>query len=306
MSRVLPKDERGWTLNTLLPLLRHLGFYRVDYVHGPLEAGRDIVVADYDRFGLVSYFAIQAKDGDLRAQSKTAELSAIIEQLRNAQRTPYRDPLSSTEHKITATYLVVNGTISESARNILYSEIGGRLKIIDQSQLDVARYIGLRLPDEQIRSAMLAVQACLVTDREALRWFMANLDSDTNEVPLELPIHPIRTRALDCLLQHAWIAMAIEDTAAIETLSRVAESFNYLLSQLVVASSTKESAERSRNGLRFLLKGFLDRAEVVSSAIGNVLDQSPPRPGERYESGVIAATKDGGCVRTDDTDKDIP
>lgn len=43
-----------------------LGFRRVDFVHGPLEAGRDIVVADYDRFGLLRYYAIQPKDVDLR------------------------------------------------------------------------------------------------------------------------------------------------------------------------------------------------------------------------------------------------
>jgi hypothetical protein len=76
------KDEISWTKNSLLPLLRRLGWRRVDFVHGTMEAGRDIIMADYDRFGLLRYYAAQAKDGDLRATSESPEINTIIDQCR--------------------------------------------------------------------------------------------------------------------------------------------------------------------------------------------------------------------------------
>ena len=143
-EKMPPIDEVTWIKTRVIPLFRSLGFKRVDFVHGSLEAGRDIVMADYDHFGLLRYYAVQAKGEDLKARSSTSEINTILDQIRTAFETPYRDPLTGTEHKIAGVYLVINGSITDAGRNILYSKTGGWFSIVDLSQLEIGSVINAR------------------------------------------------------------------------------------------------------------------------------------------------------------------
>ena len=44
--------EKQFTLDTVIPLLKALGFQSVRYIHGTDEYGRDLVFYDSDRFVL--------------------------------------------------------------------------------------------------------------------------------------------------------------------------------------------------------------------------------------------------------------
>lgn len=74
----MSQSESEWTQESLVPLLRKLGFLRVVYVHGVLEAGRDVIFADLDRFGLLHYYAAQVKVGSISARSETGEVQSIL------------------------------------------------------------------------------------------------------------------------------------------------------------------------------------------------------------------------------------
>ena len=130
--------EVEWTKEVLIPLLRRVGFRRVEFTHGILEAGRDVVFADYDKFGLQRYYAAQVKCGNLQARSETQEIRTIIDQVTNAYETPYRDVATGTEHCISDVYLIVNGKVTESAKQLLYPKTGPWLSIIDRDQLGIA------------------------------------------------------------------------------------------------------------------------------------------------------------------------
>jgi hypothetical protein len=194
------KDEVSWIKNSLMPLLRRLGWRRVDFVHGPLEAGRDIIMADYDRFGLLKYYAGQAKDGDLRQTSESPEINTILDQLRTAFQTNYRDPLSGTEHKIAGVYLIVNGSITDAARNILYSHTGGWLSIVDRSQLELAPLIGRPLSDDERWARFVAIQLEIAKNLRILDQFLPQLENLKPQDGITLPLRPLRSNALERFL----------------------------------------------------------------------------------------------------------
>jgi hypothetical protein len=201
------RNEVGWIKTHLLPLFRRLGFSRVDFVHGPLEAGRDIVMADFDRFGVLKYYAIQAKDRDLRARSDSQEINTITDQVRTAFETPYRDPLSGTEHKIAGVYLIINGSITDAARNILYSKIGGWFNIVDISQLELAPLLLRNVSDDDRRMRLVAIKAETAGNRLMLEIFLPQLRKQIEEdFGLSLPTSAPAQNTIPRTLPRNWLS----------------------------------------------------------------------------------------------------
>jgi hypothetical protein len=283
-GRVVPsRDEKGWSNEQLQPLLRQLGFRRVDFVHGPLEAGRDIVMADYDRFGLLKYYAVQVKDGDLRAQSATQEINTIVDQVRTAFQTPYRDPLTGTEQKIAGVYLVVNGSITEPARNILYSKTGGWFNIIDLSQLDLAPLLARGISDDERRWILVAVRGEIVSNQLMLDQFVSQLRQLETNRPIKLPACLIRTRALERHIEIAYQELCPHDLAWLDTVVMTSNTFNFVVGKLPLGPFDAESARSAIDLARTACSSYLEKSSRLDQGLLKILKMERPAPGQRFE-----------------------
>ncbi len=133
-------NEADWTKGTLIPLLRRLGFIKVEYTHGQMEHGRDVVFAEIDRFGLLRYYGAQVKMGGLNADHGGVAFQGVVAQLKTAWDQPYKDLADGTEHRLSGVYLVVSGNITSVARDRLYELTGQWLHLVDADQLAVAEH----------------------------------------------------------------------------------------------------------------------------------------------------------------------
>jgi hypothetical protein len=133
-------DESDWSKKVLMPLLHRLGFIRVEYTHGPSEHGRDLVFAEFDRFGLLRFYGAQVKMGSLNASDGGSDLRDLLAQLHTAWEQKYRDAATGTEHRMSGVYLIASGKITPVARERLYEKTGQWLHLIDSDQLAVVEH----------------------------------------------------------------------------------------------------------------------------------------------------------------------
>ena len=279
------RDEVGWIKTYVIPLLRNLGFRRVDFVHGSLEAGRDVVMANYDRFGLLKYYAIQAKDGDLRARSDGPEINTIFDQVRTAFETPYRDPLSGTEHKIAGVYLVLNGSITDAARNILYSKTGGWFSIVDMSQLELAPLLSQTITDEDRRMRLLAMQGETLWNRNVLNEFILQFPQVTDKGGnLKLPFSPIRTRSTERYLDIGYYELDAHDIAELDTILKRCDFINFLIGKVPLGPHDSEHIGIAINSIREIGEEYVEISYRLEHGIKALLDLERPAPGKRFEA----------------------
>lgn len=270
--------EVEWSREYLRPLLQTLGFRRVDSTHGPLEAGRDFVLADNDRFGLVQYYCAQVKGGDIKAKSETAVIRTILNQLKTAYETPYKDPLSGTEHKIRAAYLIVNGTITDAARNILFSKTGGWLSIIDRSQLDVARYVGRAPLEDGLRVAVTATNIELRSN-ETVWNDVTHSDPEASE--MIMPYYPLQSAATQRLLDLSWYILDPEDLVELIDFLHVVNAINFLLGKLSIGPWHEAEVEAARR-MQVLCKTNENKSSTVGDIVNGIKNSPFPLPGKQF------------------------
>ncbi len=281
-------DEVAWVRDKLMPLLRRIGFKRVDFTHGILEAGRDVVFSDYDKFGLVRYYAAQAKDGDLKSRSDTQEIRSILDQLHNAYETPYRDVATGTEHRIAGVYLIVNGTVSDAAKQILYSKTGSWMSIVDRSQLDVADMLTRYVPDMDRRMTYALLQLEIERNKETLDEAFACAggpgvaDGQGAERSQRIPCSLLSTRWLDRCLDIILHEVNPDDVDFWLLVHRWSEAINFLL--IKIPLGTTSGIEPSLEVLHRKVSEYREFAPVAVEAIQFILNNERPHPGELLDA----------------------
>ncbi len=82
-------SEPELTKTVIMPLLEAMGYERVEYYHGPDEAGKDLVAWRRDDFGSLELTAVQVKKlRPSRVAASTSSFSGIIAQLSQALEKP--------------------------------------------------------------------------------------------------------------------------------------------------------------------------------------------------------------------------
>jgi hypothetical protein len=108
-------NEEDYTTNVVIPLLRQLGYSEVTYNHGIAEFGKDVVFADYDRFGNKVYHAAQVKVGDLSGSNKS-KVNDIISHIERAFDIAFDDLISKTGVRLSHFFVIVSGRFVGNAR----------------------------------------------------------------------------------------------------------------------------------------------------------------------------------------------
>jgi hypothetical protein len=100
--------EKQFTLDTVIPLLKDLGFEGIRYTHGIDEYGRDLVFYDSDRFGFQRLFCGQVKYGNISG-SASSTLNKIIGQIEDGMKMPFFDTFLNEEKFPAGFYLIISG-----------------------------------------------------------------------------------------------------------------------------------------------------------------------------------------------------
>lgn len=111
-------NEEQYTTNVVIPLLRQLGYSEVTYNHGIAEFGKDVVFADYDRFGNKVYHAAQVKVGDLSGNN-SSQLSDIIAHAEHAFDVAFDDLITKAAVRISHFFIIIAGRFTGNARRLL-------------------------------------------------------------------------------------------------------------------------------------------------------------------------------------------
>lgn len=114
-------NEDEYTSAVIMPLLRQLGYSEVTYNHGITEFGKDIVFADYDRFGNKMYHAAQVKAGDLSGSNK-GQVSDVINHIERAFNVPFEDLVTKGKVRISHFFLITSGRFTGNARTLLVED----------------------------------------------------------------------------------------------------------------------------------------------------------------------------------------
>jgi Restriction endonuclease len=108
------QNERDFTLRTVLPILRKLGFSNVRYSHGKREYGKDIVFARFTEFGELEHWAAQVKHGDVSGATG-GEIDEIFSQIEDAFRMPFYDIYTRTQVRPSKVCVIISGRFTENA-----------------------------------------------------------------------------------------------------------------------------------------------------------------------------------------------
>ncbi len=108
------ESEKEFTLGTVLPILRKLGFQNVRYNHGRREYGRNVLFARLTEFQDVEFWGAQIKFGDVSGAAE-ADVNELIAQADDAFKMPFYDLYTKQKQRISKLAIVISGKFTENA-----------------------------------------------------------------------------------------------------------------------------------------------------------------------------------------------
>ncbi|HXO29533.1 MAG TPA: hypothetical protein VOA80_19440 [Thermoanaerobaculia bacterium] len=107
-------NEQEFTLRTVLPILRKLGFQNVKYNHGRREFGRDILFARITEFQELEHWGAQVKFGNITGGADS-EIDSLLGQIDDAFAMPFYDLYSKQKQWISKLAIIISGKFTENA-----------------------------------------------------------------------------------------------------------------------------------------------------------------------------------------------
>src|SRR3989344_9466063 len=111
-------DEDQYTKEIIIPLLKYMGFIEVRYNHGIEEFGKDVLFAEFDRFGNKKYHAAQIKVGNI-AGGNNKGINDLVDHITNAFEMPFTDMVTKKEQNIADFFIFTNGEFVGNAKKII-------------------------------------------------------------------------------------------------------------------------------------------------------------------------------------------
>jgi hypothetical protein len=107
-------NEKEFTIRTVLPILRKLGFRNVRYNHGKREFGRDVVFARITEFNELEHWGAQIKQGDILGGADS-DIDKILAQIDDAFKMPFYDLYTRQKQRIGKLAVIISGKFTDNA-----------------------------------------------------------------------------------------------------------------------------------------------------------------------------------------------
>jgi hypothetical protein len=108
------ENEKEFTLGTVLPIIRKLGFHNVRYNHGKREFGRDVLFARVTEFQDLEFWGAQIKFGNVSGAA-VADVNELLMQLDDAFKMPFYDLYTKQQQRISKLAIIISGKFTENA-----------------------------------------------------------------------------------------------------------------------------------------------------------------------------------------------
>ncbi|SMO94583.1 hypothetical protein [Fodinibius sediminis] len=108
------ENEKEFTLRTVIPIIRKIGFNSVKYNHGKREYGRDILFNRITEFQEIEFWAAQVKFGDISG-SAGGDIDEIIAQIDDAFKMPFYDVYTKQKNRISKLAIIISGKFTNNA-----------------------------------------------------------------------------------------------------------------------------------------------------------------------------------------------
>ena len=165
-------NEDDFIQRLLIPLLNRLGFSVVNY-HGKSEYGRDLILAEVDRFGHVRFHGLQAKYVSSIGLEAVRE---VIDDCQQAFTVSFRHPQTGIKEYISTFYAVNGGEFSDQARERYFEALkprwGDNAKLIDGKALLVLDRWATINRQQLIGETFFGLHAELEENRSTMREFL--------------------------------------------------------------------------------------------------------------------------------------
>lgn len=243
-------DEATFIRDFVIPLLRRLGFFIVDY-HGKREYGRDLIFSEIDRFNNFVYHGLQAKYEKSISQK---ESEGLIDDCREAFRHSLQHPITGEVGNICNFVAANAGTFGdntpenfhEDARN---REHRGHVRLLDgKALLHLDRWATVaRL--EQVAEAISGLLVELRFNRMLLPGVGDAMRQTLQDQHRRIVIERLRTNAVSHYIQRPLLPGSI-DTDVISRYLLVAErAVNAPLDVMTAALVTVPVLLANANGI---------------------------------------------------------
>jgi hypothetical protein len=137
------KNEEEFTICTVIPLLRDLGFEDVQYTHGVREYGKDVFFKRRTEFGTDEYWAAQVKFGDVSGNS-TGDIDDIVRQIEDAFGMPMENIYTKRKEEISKVAVIISGIFKNNAKEKILYKIHSPAKKGNVEFIDGAKLEGLQ------------------------------------------------------------------------------------------------------------------------------------------------------------------
>ena len=111
---VAADNEKDFTLRTVLPILRKVGFHNVRYNHGKREFGRDAVFVRMTEFNEFEHWGAQVKLGDVQGGADS-DIDMLLAQIDDAFKMPFYDLYTKQKQRISKLAIIISGKFTENA-----------------------------------------------------------------------------------------------------------------------------------------------------------------------------------------------
>jgi len=109
-------NEKLFSTELILPLLRRMEFINVRYNHGIKEFGRDFLFAEINKFGETVNFGMQIKAGNISGKVNS-EIDIIIGQINDAFSMPFNKLGDENDYYITTFIVAISGYFKDNAKD---------------------------------------------------------------------------------------------------------------------------------------------------------------------------------------------
>ncbi|MCW4048109.1 MAG: restriction endonuclease [Candidatus Bathyarchaeota archaeon] len=140
-------DEKKFTLEVVLPLLRKMDFVDVKYNHGTREYGKDVTFSENNKFVIRKNYAIQLKAGNISGKAG-GEIDIIIGQIDDAFSMPYYDTSSRESRYISELLIIISGRFTDNAKEKIIEKVRQRnVSFLDIDKIEelLSKYMGIEI-----------------------------------------------------------------------------------------------------------------------------------------------------------------
>ena len=150
--------ESSFRTAVVIPLLRRMGYIDVADTQGASEFGKDVVFAEYDRFGTKRWYAAQLKAGDVSGVVD-GRVNELVAQVRTAFDVPFPDLVSKEDVYVSEVFVMISGRFTNNAKTILLERLKDRrtwVRFLDAEGIALLQTIHFR--------DLAEVFACLISE----------------------------------------------------------------------------------------------------------------------------------------------